>query len=75
MSERSKVLSSGVLLEESYRLGSLQFQVLRGAMELALPPGITGLDFFGQSRVCKRLGDERSESDEACFEEIISRAQ
>lgn len=60
--ETSKVLWSGVLLEEAYRRGSTQSQVLRGAMELGLPSRSTGHDFLERSRETKRLDHERKVS-------------
>lgn len=55
------------MLDEAYKLGSIQSQVLRSAMELDLQPRSIWCD-FEQSRERKRLGQNGDELSKACFE-------
>lgn len=66
--ETSKIPWSGDSLEEAYKLGSTQSQMIRGIMELSLLPQNTGRDFLERSRKSKRLGQERNKLGNACFE-------
>lgn len=58
------------MFKEAYRLGSTQTQVLQGAKRLGLLSQSTRHDLLTLSREGKRLGQERGETGEACFEAL-----
>lgn len=56
------------MFEEAYKLGSTRSQVLKGAIELGLPPRRTRHDFLEHTKERKRLGHERNEPGKTCLE-------